>query len=140
MAHAIDYELGTKTTSTITTPATLSTSETDLYIVKDFKYVQASQLSIYGNVTLGSVTSATFNYYFSTDSGTTWFPVCLYNTSTGAMTQRSVLVNSGTYAASSVSYFLDNIPMSSSTAFKVTGLQTTGTACAFNLSVMVRNN
>lgn len=125
--------------NSVTQPATLTTSEADLFIIKDYKDLQKSQLTIYGSVTLGGVTSATFYYYYSTDNGTTWFPVCLYNTTSGEITQRAVLVDSGTYAAASVSYFADNHALGAANAFKVTGKSSSSTP-AYTLSIMTRDN
>lgn len=126
--------LGGKASST-----TLSTSETTLLTITDPKYLKSSQLSIYVSVTLGAVASATFYYYFSPDSGTTYYPVSLYNTSSGEITQRAVLVDSGTYASGGVSYYLDNVPMPAATTLKITGKSASGTP-AYTLTVLARDN
>ncbi len=134
------YEPGYAAKNEITAPANLSVTETDLYVIKIESAMQKSEFTIYGAVTLGAVTSATFNYYYSPDGGTTWFPVTLYNTTNGEITQRKVVVDSGSYSTGGVSYFADNHQMGSATAFKVTGLSASGTPTLTKVLVMVRNN
>jgi hypothetical protein len=124
---------------TSTPPTTLTTSEVDLGIFNSAAYLNQSQISIYGSVTLGAVASATFYYYYSPDSGSTWYPVSLYNTSTGEITQRSVVVDAGTYVTGGKSLFLDSTPVAAGNWFKVTGKSATGTP-AFLITVMGRNN
>lgn len=125
--------------SVTSVPSTLTSSEADLFIVKDYKDLQKSQITIYASVTLGVVTSATFFYYLSPDNGTTWYPISLYNTSTGEITQRSVVVDSGTYSTGGASRFADNVPLGASMAFKVTGIAASGTP-TYSLKVLLRDN
>lgn len=141
MDVTINYGTGAPLKNTITIP-TLTTSEQDLFIVKDSANLKYSQLAIYGAVTLGTSASATFNYYGSIDGGTTWYPISLYATSTGVITQRSVVVNSTTYALTGVSYFLDFVPLPGTTAFKVTGLCASGSAtiASNGITIIARNN
>ncbi len=136
----VNYSIGTQADSSIALPATLATGEADLVIITNRQYLNVSQLTIYGSVTLGAVASATFYYYYSPDNGTTWYPVCLYNTSTGEITQRSVVVDSGTYSTGGHSRFVDNIPLGWCTQFKVTGKSATGTPAIDNIAITVRNN
>ena len=143
MTQSIDYQPGVDTTSSITIPSAFAgATETDLFILADTKYVRASQLTIMGSVTLGGVTSVTFYYYYSPDSGTTWYPVSLYNTSSGEMTRRSVLLDSGTgtYPVSTHSRFVDNVPLGAATQFKITGVSASGTPTLDSLHVFIRNN
>jgi len=139
MGTAIYYGSGSRAQKFITPPATLTTTETDLVVVKDHKYLDSSQLTIFLSVTLGAVASATFYYYYSLDEGTTWHPVSLYDTSTGKMTQRAVVIDSGTYAVGGVSLALDNLGLGTTTQFKVTGKSASGTP-AYAVAVGVRNN
>lgn len=139
MHSQIGYDMGYKAPSTITVPTTLTSSEVDLYIVTISSAIQKSQLTIYGAVTLGVVTSGTFYYYLSPDNGTTWYPISLYNTSTGEITRRNVVVDSGTYATGGISYFVDNVPFGAATQFKVTGKSSSATP-TLGLTVMVRDN
>jgi len=143
MSQNIDYALGTSCNSSIAIPAAFAgATETDLFILADLKYVQASQLTVMGSVTLGGVTSVTFYYYYSPDSGTTWFPVSLYNSSTGEMTRRAVLLDSGTGTnpVATHSRFVDNVPLGGSTQFKITGVSASGTPALDSLFVFSRNN
>lgn len=133
------YSIGHLAQSTTTLPTTLTTSETALYTILDQQPLKQSQLSIYLTVTLGGVTSATFYYYYSTDGGTTWNPISLYNTTTGEMIQRSVLIDSGTYATGGVSSCVDNVPLAACTGFRITGKSASGTP-VYTVKVMVRNN
>lgn len=136
----VNYSIGTQADSSISLPATLTTGEVDLIIITNRQYINCSQLSIYGSITLGAVASATFYYYYSPDNGATWYPVSLYNTSTGEVTQRSVVVDSGTYATAGHSRFVDNIPLGWCTQFKVTGKSASGTPTIDNLAITIRNN
>lgn len=123
-----------------TLPATLTTSEATIFSTTDQKYLRKSQLSIMAQVTLGGVASATFYYYVNPNSaGTTWYPISLYNTSTGEIIQRSVLVDSGTYSTGGVSSFVDNVPMPACFAFKITAKSATGTP-AYGINVATRDN
>lgn len=121
------------------TATTLSSTETPLLTITDTKFLKSSQFTVYATVTLGAVASATFYYYYSPDNGTTWLPVSLYNTSSGQMTQRSVVVDSGTYSASGVYSFTDNVPVGACTQFRITGKSASGTP-AFTLTLLGRDN
>ena len=135
----IEYEQANQAKNEITSPATLTVTEADLYVVKNQTNLQMSQITVHGQVTLGGVASATFFYYVSTDAGTTWYPVSLINSVGGNATQYKVVVDSGTYASSGVSYFADSQPMAACNAFKVTGKAASGTP-AYGITVYVRNN
>lgn len=132
------YESPVIAMSDISALTALSVTETDLFVTTDQKYLHKSQLTVFGEVTLAGVASSTFYYYLTYD-GSNWFPVSLYNTSTGEITQRSVLVDSGTYATGGKSRFVDNVPFGAAIGFKVTGKSASGTP-AMKLSVLVRDN
>lgn len=141
MAEAtVSYNNGTTANNTISVPATLTVTETDLYVVTNYAYLRKSQVTVFADVTLGAVASATFYYYYSIDNGTTWYPVSLYNTSTGQISQRAIVVDSGTYATGGASRFVDNVPLGTSLAFKVTGKSASGTPTLNKVLVMVRDN
>lgn len=145
MDTIVAYEQSGVMASTIALPTTLTTSEADLGIYSYGGGIKQSQLSIYVGLTLGGVAKGTFNYYYSPNYGdsanaTVWYPVSLYNTSTGEITQRSVVVDSGTYATGGVSRYVDNVPLGGCVAFKVTGIAASGTPTLNALTVMVRNN
>ena len=134
----IQYESPVQTQSSITVPSALSGTETDLFKIVDQRYLHKSQFTVFASVTLGAVTSATF-YYYITPNGTNWYPISLYNTTTGEITQRSVVIDSGTYALSSVSYFADNVPLGACLGFKITGKSSSGTP-AYTISIISRDN
>jgi hypothetical protein len=137
--HEIRYGLAGQVQNAITAPTTLTVTEADLYVVTDAKFVMYSQFAVMAQVTLGGVVSATFYYYVSPDGGTTWYPISLYNASTGEMTRRAVLLDSGTYSTGGVSYFNDDIAVSATSAFKVTGKAASGTP-SYTVWVGGRNN
>lgn len=142
MDTIISYGAASKAASTITIPTTLTSTETDLFIHVGTGILRYSQFTIYAGVTLGGVTSSTFYYYVSpnaSDASPVWYPISLYATSTGEITQRAVLVDSGTYVIGGVSQFCDNLPVPACVGFKITGKSSSGTP-TLALSVMTRNN
>ena len=134
------YEGPVEVNNEATVPANLTVTETDLFKTTDQKYLHKSQLTIMASVVLSGLTSATLRYYCSPD-GTVWYPVCLYNTSTGEMTQRSVVLDSGSNSTINSGSWsaMDNVPLGACFAFKVTGLCNTGTP-AYTLKVISRDN
>ena len=133
--------------SDIALPATLTTSEVDLFILTDQRHLHKSQLTVYGSAVLSGLTTVTFNYYMGVNISTSgtpswlWYPICLYATATGIITQRSVLLNSTSHtSADSLSWdFTDNVPLGACFAFKITGKSNTGTP-AYTLKVESRDN
>jgi hypothetical protein len=141
MSKNISYDASVELTSTITLPSTLSNTETDLFIVKDLKYVVKSQFTVYGSVALGAVASVTFYYYISPDNGVTWYPVSFFPTGyANDIQQRKCLVDSGTYTSGANSLFEDDIAVSACFAFKVTGKSASGTPTLNALRVLGRDN
>lgn len=146
METKVGYEQSGVRQSVIAFPSNITTTEADLYKITDMGSLNNSQITVYGSVKLGTNASATFYYYYSPDSPTAttirWYPVSLYNTTNGEITQRSVVVDSGTYVTSSVSYFADNIPLGACQQFKITGKAATANIAAADSSllVMARNN
>ena len=134
------YESPVEVSNEITAPSTLTVTETELFRTTDQRYLHKSQLTIMASVVLSGLTSATLRYYLSPD-GTVWYPVCLYNTSTGEMTQRSVVLDSGSNSTITSGSWsaMDNVPLGAGFAFKVTGLCNTGTP-AYTLKVISRDN
>jgi len=141
MQATVSYNAPAGARNTITAPTTLTSTETDLFVITDPNFLKKSQLTVYGTVTLGAVASATFYYYMSPDNGTTWFPISLYSTTTGEMTRKSVLVDSGTgtFPTTGAYRFIDNVPLGATTQFKVRGKSDSGTP-AYTLTVMFRDN
>lgn len=133
--------------SDIALPANLTTSEVELFRTTDQRYLHKSQLTVYGSVVNSGLTTATFNYYMGINTATNgtpvwlWYPICVYTTSTGLMSQRSVVLNSSSHtSADTLSWdFVDNVPLGATFAFKVTGKVDTGTP-AFTLVVEARDN
>ena len=140
------YEQAGVRPSTIAFPANITTTEADLYKITDGASISQSQLTIYASVKLGTNATATLNYWYSPDPSTAtsprWYPISVYATSTGVVTQRQVVINSTTYAVSSVSYITDSIPMGACQQFKITGVVPTANIAAADASliVMARNN
>lgn len=138
------YESPIEVSNEITAPSTLTVTETELFRTTDQKYLHKSQLTIFTSVVLSGLTSATFRYYLCVnpmDATPVWYPICLYNTSTGEMTQRSVVLDNGSNSTiiSGSWSALDNVPLGACFAFKVTGLSNTGTP-AYTLKVISRDN
>ena len=129
----------------ISPPSTLTSSQVQLFLSTDQKYLHKSQLTIMASVVNSGLTSATFLYYIGLNSSSTatpswvWYPVCLYNTSTGEITQRKVVMDSGSYSDGTSWFFEDDLPFSGCFAFQITGASNTGTP-AFTLSVIGRDN
>ena len=138
------YESPVEVSNEITAPSTLTVTETELFRTTDQRYLHKSQLTIMASVVLSGLTSATLRYYMSgnpMDTTPVWYPVCLYNTSTGEMTQRSVVLDSGSNSTITSGSWsaMDNVPLGAGFAFKVTGLSNTGTP-AYTLKVISRDN
>ena len=134
------YESPVEVNNEATVPANLTVTETTLFLTTDQKYLHKSQLTIMASVVLSGLTSATLRYYCSPD-GTVWYPVSLYNTSTGEITQRSVVLDSGSNSTITSGSWsaMDNVPLGACFAFKITGLSNTGTP-AYTLKVISRDN
>ena len=115
----------------------LNATETPVFLIAGLNSMAKSQLSAY--LTAASGNNATFYYYYSPDVGVTWIPLCLYNTSTGELTQRSVLLDSGSYTYNSNYEGLDNIPMSAASMLLITGKSSTSSQ-AYTCTVVVRDN
>lgn len=140
MSHNISYDGACILQNTLAViPTTLTTSEADLFIAKDNKYLSKSQLSVYLSVTLGAVVSATFNYYFSPDRGVTWYPYVLYNPTNGEVPQRTLVIDAASYSTGGVSSCVDGVAFEAALAFKVTGKSNSGTP-AYSVQVLGRDN
>jgi hypothetical protein len=142
METTVRYENPVSIQNEIAAPSTLTSSETEVFRVTDQKYLHKSQLLVYTSVVNSGLTTATFNYYLGILlSGTTytWYPVCLYTTSSGLLSQRTTILNSGSYSSSGSWYGSDFVPLGASFAFRVTGLVNTGTPL-YTVNVMARDN
>jgi hypothetical protein len=121
-----------------TVPTTLSSTETPIYLVAYSGNVQLSQLAVYLEMGTGG-TTGTFNYYESPDNGTTWYPVSLFSTSTGVLSQRSVVLSSASFTYSSKYWGQDTLPATAMTMLLITGTSAASTP-AYTCVVMGRNN
>lgn len=143
MDTIVSYASGAPVSNNLTSvPTTLTTSETQLFVHTKLGSLRYSQFTVYLQVTLGGVTSGTFYYYFTPEyagASTVWYPVCVYNTSTGSIPRRAVVVDSTAYATGGVSYAVDELPVGATSAFLITGSSASGTP-AFTIKVMSRNN
>lgn len=135
------YEAPVAVNNEITQPTTLTTSEADLFKTTDQKFLHKSQLTLMVKLTLGSATQGTFYAYASPD-GSTWYPICLYNTVTGEITQRKVVADSGSFSTGggTILWFVDDIPLSACQAFKITGLSTGASSSTLVLNLFARDN
>jgi len=126
--------------SDIALPATLTISEVDLFVLTDQRHIHKSQITVYGAVTLGAVTSATFYYYVSPD-GTNWYPISFFPSGyAAAVNQRSCIIDSTTYSTGGKSMFEDDIGASAFMSFKITGKSSSGTPTLNALKVLTRDN
>lgn len=142
MDVVVQYPTGGLVNNDITAPATLNTSETQVFLHNHLGALRDSQYTVYLAVTLGAVASATFYYYWTplyNGASTVWYPVCLYNTSTGQEPRRAVVIDSTAYSTGGVSLAVDELPVGSSTAFQITAISATGTP-SYSVNVMRRNN
>lgn len=144
MVNTQTYESPDTVNNEIVLPATLTTGEVDLFKTTDQKYLHKSQLTVLLSVVLSGLTSATFRAYITgnpMDTTVVWYPICLYNTISGEIIQRSVVLDSGsnTTATSGSWSAVDNIPLSACLGFKITGTCNTGTP-AYTLKVLARDN
>lgn len=138
----ITYESPVAVTNEISAPATLTTTETELFRTTDQKFLHKSQLTLLSSVVNAGLTTVTFNFYVTpnpTAQTVLWYPLSLYATATGIMTQRSVLLNSTSYSDGTSWASVDNIPLASCFGFKVAGKSNTGTP-AYTLTVLARDN
>jgi hypothetical protein len=128
------------------TSVTVTTTETDLMKVvagaagtSNLDFTRQSQLTFYYKITLGSATSVKLRYYYTPD-GTTWFPLAIKNDSTGELTDTPSVIDSNTYTSSSISYAVEDIPMSGSMGYKVTATSVAANATVNAAWIYVRDN
>ncbi len=115
-----------------------TSSETLLLEIKDPRFLEKSQISVYIDATLGtSGGNAKINlrYYASFDGGTTYYQIPVKNLSTGEIINLPSLVDSNSPAK-----FVEDIPLSGANAFKVTSQTDVGTATVNFATLVVRDN
>ena len=116
------------------------TTETTLMTVTDENFTRQTQVTGYFQVTLGSATNVKIRYYMSPDNGTTWYQVPHKDKTTGALTDFPSIINSTSPVQSGVYKTTDDLPMSATTAIKVTGQATTNTATLVKGYLWVHDN
>lgn len=139
MPTVISYELGT-IASAIKTDTEIDTSEGDILIVRDFKFLQKSQVSVYFAVELGSATEVKFSYYVSPDGGLTWFKLPTRNDSTGLLSDIPTKVDATSPTQGGIIQVVDEFPMSATNCLKITGQAVTDKATLKSLYIGVRDN
>jgi len=119
------------------TSVAVSGTEATLIEIKDPRYLEKSQVSVYlkFDTFAGGATEVKVRYYYSFDGGTTYYQVPVINAATGAVTDLPDLVASGGPAT-----IVRDIPVSASNAMKITGQTDSGTANLNTGTVMVRDN
>ena len=119
---------------------TVATTETDLMTVTNQNFTRQSQITGYFKITPGSSTNVKIRYYMSPDNGTTWFQVPTKDKTTGALTDLPSIINSTSPTQTGVYLCVEDIPMSATTAIKVTGQATTDVAVLTIGYLFVRDN
>ncbi len=121
---------------------TITTSETKLFEVTEMTPFRKSQITCMYNITIGSATSVKLRYYFSPDFGVTYFQVPLKTLSTGVLSDTpSVMDTTSPSKDSGTTFqFVEDFPMSGTTAFKITGQAVAANATLTTLDVFARDN
>ena len=122
------------------TNVAVQTTETTLMTVTDENFTRQSQVTGYFQVTLNTATNVKIRYYMSPDGGTTWFQVPTQDKTTGALTDLPSIINTTSPVQSGVYKMVEDIPMSATTAIKVTGQATTDVATMNKCYLWVRDN
>lgn len=128
----VDIKFG-GTTSPIPTA-----SESDVLVIDDSNYIVGNtQLSIFSEFSLGSLSAIELRYYFATgekdgSGNLKWFQVPVKDASTGELMNRPSILNS-----SSPSKVVEDIGISRAVAFKITakGVGASNTGSSIKVSV-----
>lgn len=136
------------TISAQATAVSVTTAETTMLTVRDLKFLEKSQLSLYFDLDLsgGTISSVKFRVYFTyqgpTVASPTWYPVPTYNLGTGELTDTGIVIDSSSYAYTTNEYRqVFDEPMSSAMGFKVTAIGTgSSTATLNSITAVVRDN
>jgi hypothetical protein len=134
----VNYEKPLEISSATT--VTVATNETTLMTVTDQNFTRQTQLTVYFKVTLGDATNVKIRYYMSPDNGTTWYCVPIKNKTTAILEDTPSVIYATSPTVSGVQYVIEDLPMSATTAIKITG-QATGAAATLNKAYLwVRDN
>jgi len=135
----INYEkpvLAAKSTDDLS----IATSETTLMTVTTENFTRQTQLTAFYQITLGSATSVKIRYYMSPDGGNTWFQVPVKDKTTNILGDTPSIIDSTSPTQTGVQKVLEDLPMSATTAIKITG-QAVANAATLNKGYLwVRDN
>lgn len=138
MYNEISYPLASQIGQS--TAVALSTTEATILTITDLKHFKRSQLTTFLEVDLGGAASVNIRYYMSPDGGTTYFQVPLKTTSTGILSDTPTVLGSTTPANGGYVRVIEDIPLSGTTALKITGQTNTSTASVTRCIVYGRDN
>ena len=119
---------------------TVATSETTLMTITSENFTRQSQLTAYYQVTLGGATNVKIRYYMSPDGGTTWFQVPIKDKTSNVLADSPSIINSTSPTQTGVQKVVEDIPMSATTAIKITGQATDASATMNQCYLWVRDN
>ena len=118
----------------------VQTTETTIMTVTDENFTRQSQITGYFSVTLNTATNVKIRYYMSPDGGTNWYQVPTKDKTTGALTDLPSIINTTSPVQTGVYKMVEDIPMSATTAIKITGQATTDVATLNSAYLWVRDN
>lgn len=123
------------------TAVSIATSETTLVTLTDAKYFRKSQLTVYFDCSLGSATSVKIRYYQSPDNGVTYYQLPYRNDSTGELIDDPTVLDSNSpIQASTHIRTYEDIPITGTTAYKITGQAVGSTATMNVINVFAKDN
>lgn len=134
----INYEKPVEVVKATAVP--VLTTETTLMTTTNENFTRQTQITGYFSVTLNTATNVKIRYYMSPDGGTTWYQVPTKDKTTGKLTDFPSIIDSTSPAQSGVYKMIEDLPMSATTAIKVTGQATTDTATLNYAYLWVRDN
>ena len=121
----------------------LAGSEITIMTVTDPKYLDKSQLTLYIDQVLGAASKVAYGVYFSFDGGVTYYKISVEDLTTnkGDLVDIPPYVDANTPLQSSthLKTFMP-VPIPAATAMKITAIATGGTAGAYIVTAVVRNN
>ena len=117
-------------------------AEVTLITVTDPKFLDKSQLTLYIDQVLGAATKVAYGVYFSFDGGTTYYKMSVEDLTTnkGDLVDIPPYVDTNTPAQSTHLRTFMPVPIPGATAMKITATATGGTAGAYIVTAVVRNN
>ena len=142
--QTIEYgRMGIASQATGTGSALTAGSEQTLLTITDPKFLDKSQLTLYIDQVLGAASKVAYGIYFSFDGGVTYYKISVEDLTTnkGDLVDIPPYVDSNSPLQSSTHYrtFMP-VPIPGATAMKITATATGGTAGAYVVTAVVRNN